>query len=116
MFLGSAQYWLMPGRARSMSAGWETRRLRGPGHDWAISRLGTRGTIRKVEVDTAHFKGNFAESFSLEACGMNSVSTRVVPDESVRWTEVIPRTKLKADTRHNFEKEIYPMGEVTHVR
>lgn len=115
MFFSSRHNLIMPGRGINMSDGWETRRRRGPGHDWAIVQLGTCGTIRKVEVDTAHFKGNFPESFSLEACRMNSAHADVVPEEST-WREVIPRTKLQADTRHDFEKEIQSAGEVTHVR
>ena len=35
--------------------GWETRRRRQPGHDWAIVRLGLPGVVRGVVVDTAHF-------------------------------------------------------------
>ena len=33
--------------------GWETRRRRTPGHDWAIVRLGAPGTVRGVVIDTA---------------------------------------------------------------
>ena len=50
-----------------MGDGWETKRRRGPGHDWVVIRLGTEGTITGVELDTAHFKGNYPESSSLEA-------------------------------------------------
>ena len=39
--------------------GWETRRRREPGHDWAIVRLGVPGVIRGVVVDTAWFTGNY---------------------------------------------------------
>ena len=39
--------------------GWETRRRREPGHDWAIVRLGLPGVVRGVVVDTAHFTGNY---------------------------------------------------------
>ena len=35
--------------------GWETRRRREPGHDWAIVRLGVPGVVHGVVVDTAHF-------------------------------------------------------------
>ena len=41
-----------------MADGWETRRRRGPGNDWAIVRLAAAGTIERVEIDTSHFKGN----------------------------------------------------------
>ncbi|HEX7773198.1 MAG TPA: allantoicase, partial [Pyrinomonadaceae bacterium] len=61
MFFGHHQNLIMPGRAANMSDGWETKRRRGPGHDWLIIKLGRRGHIKRVEVDTAHFKGNFPE-------------------------------------------------------
>jgi len=38
---------LMPGRPKNMGDGWETRRRRGPGHDWVIVKLGVPGTIRR---------------------------------------------------------------------
>ncbi len=116
MFFSSRHNLIMPGRGLNMSDGWETRRRRGPGHDWAVIRLGTLGTIHKVEVDTAHFKGNFPESFSLEACRTNPTTPDFVPEESIHWTGIISRTKLQADTRHFFEKEIQAAGEVTHLR
>src|SRR5690606_6422577 len=42
--------------------GWESRRRRDPGHDWAIVRLGFPGVVRGVVVDTSHFRGNFPDS------------------------------------------------------
>src|ERR1700752_2746689 len=48
--------------------GWESRRRRTPGFDWCVLRLGLPGIIRGVVVDTSHFKGNYPESCSLEAC------------------------------------------------
>jgi allantoicase len=67
MFFGHRHNLIMPGRAVNMSDGWETKRRRGPGHDWAIIKLGRLGQIHRIEVDTSHFKGNFPESCSLEA-------------------------------------------------
>src|SRR5262245_32590608 len=46
--------------------GWETRRRREPGFDWAVLRLGMPGILRGAVVDTAFFKGNFPESCGLE--------------------------------------------------
>jgi allantoicase len=69
-----------------------------------------------VEVDTSHFKGNFPESFSLEACRMGPGSAADFPGGSADWKEIIARTKLRGDTRHHFEKEIQSHGDVTHVR
>ena len=47
---------------------------------------------------------------------MEPGSTAEFPGDSAHWKEVIPRTKLRADTRHHFEKEIQPQGDATHVR
>ena len=46
--------------------GWETRRRREPGHDWALVRLGMPGVVRGVVVDTSFFKGNYAPEISVE--------------------------------------------------
>ena len=66
MFFGSRHNLIMPGDATHMGAGWETRRRRGPGHDWTIVRLAAPGTIHRVEIDTRHFKGNAPAACSLE--------------------------------------------------
>src|SRR5262249_33617056 len=58
MFFGSRTNLIKPGPSRSMADGWETRRRRGPGNDWAIVRLAAAGTIERLEIDTSHFKGN----------------------------------------------------------
>ncbi len=42
----------MPGRSTYMGDGWETRRRRGPGHDWCILSLGHRGVVEEAVVDT----------------------------------------------------------------
>ena len=46
MFFGHRHNLIMPGRAANMSDGWETKRRRGPGHDWTIIKLGAPGQIR----------------------------------------------------------------------
>lgn len=116
MFFGSRNNLILPGRSTGMHDGWETRRRRGPGHDWCIVRLGASGIIRRVEVDTSYFKGNFPESCSLEVCR----AARNVTDSSalaaLSWKEILPRTELKADSTHVYEKEILDAGEATHAR
>jgi allantoicase len=116
MFFGSQHNLIMPGRAANMSDGWETRRRRGPGHDWVVIQLGTSGTIRRVEVDTSHFKGNFPESCRLEACRGPGRITEARVFSSLPWVEVLPCTKLQAHTVHLFEKELRVAGAATHVR
>src|SRR5919112_5395187 len=116
-FFGNPHNLVMPGRAADMSDGWETKRRRGPGHDWCVIQLGARVSVRRVEVDTAHFKGNFPESCSLEVCA--GKEQRLAPGEVYKdedWRELLPRTKLQAHTRHFYEQELRDAGEATHAR
>ncbi|HEX6718818.1 MAG TPA: allantoicase [Pyrinomonadaceae bacterium] len=116
MFFGHRHNLIMPGRATNMSDGWETKRRRGPGHDWAIIKLGRPGHIKRVEVDTSHFKGNFPESCSLEACNAPNAMTETLTDLSTSWSTVLPRTKLQAHTRHLFDEELLDTGVASHLR
>jgi allantoicase len=45
MHFGAKDNLIMPGRSVNMGDGWETRRRRGPGHDWLILRLATLGLV-----------------------------------------------------------------------
>jgi len=116
MFFGHRHNLIMPGRAANMSDGWETKRRRGPGHDWSIIQLGAAGQISHLEVDTAYFKGNFPESCSLEAIDSASLPAADVSGAAVSWKTILPRTKLLAHTRHFFEAELQDAGTVSHVR
>lgn len=117
MFFGHRHNLIMPGRAANMSDGWETKRRRGPGHDWSIIKLGRAGRIRRVEVDTSWFKGNYPESCSLEACRFEGEELRDAELSALSWQEVLPRIRLQAHTRHLFEDEIQDAGTTaTHVR
>jgi len=114
MFFGHKHNLIMPGRAADMSDGWETKRRRGAGYDWCVIKLGTAGTVKRVEVDTSHFKGNYPESCSIE------VSRTTTNDDTnfdaLEWQELLPDTKLQAHTRHIFVDEIKDFGAVTHAR
>jgi allantoicase len=116
MFFGSRNNLILPGRSTGMHDGWETRRRRGPGHDWCVVRLGAAGTVRRVEVDTAYFKGNFPDSCSLEVCSAGSGVTDPGALAALPWKEILPNSKLKADSLHVYEKELSDSGEVTHAR
>jgi len=105
MFFGSRHNLIMPGDATHMGDGWETKRRRGPGHDWTIIRLGVAGTIRRIDVDTRHFKGNAPGACSLDAS---------VDGES--WRELVAKTPLQPHARHTFEDQVHAIGDVTHVR
>ncbi len=115
MFFGSRQSLILPGRGRDMSDGWETRRRRGPGNDWAIVRLGREGVIRSVEVDTLHYKGNAPGSCSIEAVRAEGERLEA-PGGSAAWRELLPRSPLQPHTLHRFEEELADAGVATHAR
>jgi allantoicase len=114
-FYGAPRNLLMPYHARNMGDGWETQRRRGPGYDWVILKLGVPGLIRRVEVDTAHFKGNYPDRCSLEACQAATTSGKGFLAAEHEWKEVLAETKLKANSRRVVSK-LNDVGLVTHVR
>ncbi len=116
MFFSHRNNLLMPGRAANMGDGWETKRKRGPGHDWVIVRLGAPGLLTRIEVDTNHFKGNYPESCSLEGCVAKDAPDSFLTSRSLHWEEILPRMPLSAHTRHVFEEEIVARKAFTHVR
>ena len=117
---GSYRRMLAPGRGLDMGDGWETRRRRQPGNDWIIVRLAARGIIQSIEVDTAHYKGNFPHACSLQAADLGTLTTgldEMIVNSSMFWDEVLPQQLLKADSVHEFGSELVSStGPVTHVR
>ena len=114
MHYGARGNMLMPGRAKNMGDGWETKRRRGPGHDWAIVRLGAPGTVTRIEIDTNHFKGNYPDSASIEGCLTRGASLDALGGAA--WFDVLPQTKLRAHHRHLFARELRQRGPMSHVR
>jgi allantoicase len=115
MFFGDAQNMLMPGPSRNMSDGWETRRRRGPGHDWAIVELGALGRVMRVELDTSHFKGNSPGQFTLEGCLADGATAETLRQDGA-WWPILSRTRLLPHTRHLFQEELGLSGPLSHVR
>ena len=96
--------------------GWETRRRREPGNDWTIIALGHPGEARRIEVDTAHFKGNFPESCLIQAAFVEDGTRQSLITQSLFWDTLLPRQTLAADTQHRFEAELEAIGAITHLR
>src|ERR1700745_1819377 len=72
--------------------GWETRRRRDGGHDWAIIRLGAAGIITSVGIDTSFFTGNYPPSVSVEACGHEGYpSPAELADPSAGWETIVAK-------------------------
>jgi allantoicase len=107
---------LMPGLGKDMSDGWETRRRRGPGHDWVILKLGVPGVIDRIEVDTAHFKGNYPDRCSIESCYVEESAKGESAVAGAAWAVVLPETKVKANRRHIFRDQLESTLAATHVR
>ena len=114
-FYGAPRNLLMPYRAKNMGDGWETKRRRGPGHDWVVLKLGVPGTIQRVEVDTTHFKGNYPDSCALQTALAKNFAIDPSNASGLAWEELLPNTKLKANHRHVFTK-LRDAGLATHVR
>jgi allantoicase len=105
-----------PGRGVNMGDGWETRRRREPGHDWAVLELGAPGRIDDVVVDTAHFKGNYPDRCFLQASSEASGSPEEIASASESWPLLLPEMKLEADKVHVFRDGLVDLGAVRFVR
>jgi len=114
-FFGSRQNLILPGRGIGMHDGWETRRRRGPGHDWAIVRLGRPGSIRRIEVDTLHFKGNAPGGCSLEVCRASEADPAELAIRPDLWKTLLPQSKLSPNALHRFDLDRSD-AEATHAR
>ncbi|WP_433724148.1 allantoicase [Nocardia sp. CA-129566] len=111
MFFSAPTNILLPGRSRQMDEGWEGARRRDSGNDHVTVRLGARGAVRRVEIDTSNYVGNAPGWAVLR--GADAASGADLDDPS-SWTELLPRTRLQPDARHFFR---IGAGEpVTHVR
>jgi allantoicase len=105
-----------PGRGVDMGDGWETRRRREPGHDWAVLELGTFGRVEEVVVDTAHFKGNYPDRCSIQATARAHGSPAEIARQAESWPVLLPEVKLQADHIHTFRGELQALGPVRFVR
>jgi allantoicase len=112
MFFSAMGNLIMPNRGVNMGDGWETKRNRTPNNrDWVILKLAHKGIVDRIVVDTCHFKGNYPDSCSIEACEVSG-------DDIVgaNWQTLLSQQKLSADHEHEFDSEINKFGSITHVR
>jgi len=116
MFFGVMSNLIAPGRARVMGEGWETRRSRRVGYDWIIVKLGARGTVSAVVVDTNHFKGNFPESFDLLGVDASGAELTELAGDTLDWRPLLARDKLAASEERLYRAELMAEGPITHVK
>lgn len=96
---------LLPGRGKDMGDGWETRRSRAAGHvDWVVVKLGVRGLLRRVVVDTRHFRGNFPRAVRIHAADLGEVEAEEERNvvEGLDWIEVVGEQTLGPDAEHEY--------------
>lgn len=118
-----------PGRGRDMGDGWETRRRREPGHDWAVLELGHLGRVEEIVVDTRHFKGNYPDRCMIQTAASDDGPLQSLEARSAAWPVLLAPVKLQADAEHRFELtpadspaarfvrlNIYPDGGVSRLR
>jgi allantoicase len=116
-FFGPPSNLLLPGRGVNMGDGWETKRRRTPGSDWAVIKLARRGLIDRIELDTHFFKGNAPQAVLLEALdeeeiGAEELNARLRAPKG--WAPLVAKTPLVQHRRHQLDPN-RPM-HVTHVR
>ena len=114
---GDVSALLSDGRGKTMGDGWETRRRREPGHDWIIIKLATQGLIKRIEIDTAHFKGNYPDQASVQVSNFSDGNDieKIISD-SENWEFILNKSKLQADNIHNYEIDNKSTEGITHVR
>jgi len=113
MFFSAMSNLIMPNRGVNMGDGWETKRNRTPNNrDWVILRLAHKGIVDRIIVDTCHFKGNYPDSCSIEAC----FSAHDDVASNADWKTLLSQQKLSADTIHEFISEVNALGAITHIR
>lgn len=97
-----------------MGDGWETKRRREPGNEWIIIELGVPGQIDEIEIDTAHFKGNFPGGCTIQAAEMPALGDKAIVTQAMFWDEILPYQPLQADHIHRFT--LPKTQRVTHIK
>lgn len=110
-FYSSAANLIRPATPRTMGEGWETRRRRDGGHDWAVIRLAAPGRLLLAEIDTTWYVAN--ASAEVELWGW--------PVTGFGWRPLLARTALLPDQRRFLPLPGSAHGDgeavtLTHVR
>ncbi|KAF2747039.1 Allantoicase [Sporormia fimetaria CBS 119925] len=99
---GTKDNLLLPNRGINMGDGWETKRTRGEHVDWVIVRLGAKGEIDHVVVDTLHFRGNYPQKVQVFAGDFEKEPRH---DES-GWVEILEPQKSGPDLEKVYKEEL----------
>ena len=114
---GRAENILAPGIGKNMGDGWETRRSRGKNFDWLIIKCAAAGKIKKIQIDTHHFKGNYPDKCSIQAALINKkISGRAIVNNSKKWKLLLNKVKLRAHQKHNFKNNLMKDKKVNYIK
>jgi len=114
---GRAENVLAPGMGKNMGDGWETRRSRGKNFDWLILKCAAVGKIKKIQIDTHHFKGNYPDKCSLQATYLNTkMSSKNIVKKSKKWKFLLNNVKLYAHRKHNFKNMLMKNKKVNYIK
>lgn len=105
-----------PGRGVNMGDGWETKRRRAPGFDWCLLALGQAGKIEKIEIDTAHFKGNYPAQVSIQAIYIEDATDPQLIPQSMFWPFLLEAQDMQMDHIHSYLNEVLAHEKVSHIR
>lgn len=105
-----------PGRGVNMGDGWETKRRRAPGFDWCVLALGQAGLIEKIEIDTAHFKGNFPAQVSIQAVYVKDATDPQLIPQSMFWPFLLEAQDMQMDHVHSYINEVLAHEKISHIR
>ena len=105
-----------PGRGVNMGDGWETKRRRAPGFDWCLLALGQAGKIEQIEIDTAHFKGNYPAQVSIQAIYIEDATDPQLIPQSMFWPFLLDAQDMQMDHIHSYLTEILAHEKVSHIR
>ena len=112
---GAAQNMLMPGPPLNAVDGWCTGRLRAAGgSNWAEIELPSEALIRRIEVDTAYYRGDVPESCQLEDCATGALLLERVALRGDQLHRFAPAAGNVATDRVRFR--IFPDGGVARLR
>jgi allantoicase len=96
--------------------GGETKRRRGPGHDWATFQLGLAGQVAGVVIDTRHFKGNSPGWVSVDV-SEDGESWEAALDQAEVTADRVNEIALPTPARARFLRlSIHPDGGVARLR
>jgi len=73
--------------------------------------------IKKIQIDTHHFKGNYPDMCSLQAAYLHGkISAKSIVNKSKKWKLLLNKVKLRAHKKHNFQNKLMKNKKVNYIK